>query len=298
MKEREEVVTRNSKKLNREPHPDHDPAAENPAAAAEPPPPANNNPFGLSFVVPTEVVELPSAGAFYSLDNPLSGIDRVEIKHMTAREEDLLSSVKDKDNENLFNDLINGLLTNKAFKADLMLEEDKMAILLKARATGYGDIYTAKAWCDNCQDSTDHAFDLTKVSVTPPEQEAHFDPESDCYDIELPVSKIKAKVRILSKEDRETVDRERDKKNKLKIDFNTTVSLLSRSLVAANDCYEKTMLRKLIEVLPAADAKTILNFHKDIFPRLSTLQSVPCSVCGTATEKEVPLTWAFFRTDI
>ena len=40
---------------------------------------------------PTEVVSLPSKGYFYPEDNPLSS-GEIEIKYMTAREEDILTS--------------------------------------------------------------------------------------------------------------------------------------------------------------------------------------------------------------
>ena len=43
------------------------------------------------FEFPTEIIELPSKGLIYSKDNPLSK-GMIEIKYMTAREEDILSS--------------------------------------------------------------------------------------------------------------------------------------------------------------------------------------------------------------
>ena len=52
--------------------------------------PNNNN--QLSFSVPTEFVDLPSKGLYYPEGHPLHGVDSVEIKHMTAKEEDILAS--------------------------------------------------------------------------------------------------------------------------------------------------------------------------------------------------------------
>mgnify|MGYP003112439968 CR=1 FL=1 len=40
---------------------------------------------------PTEVIDLPSKGHFYPPENPLSS-GQVELKYMTAREEDILTS--------------------------------------------------------------------------------------------------------------------------------------------------------------------------------------------------------------
>ena len=48
---------------------------------------------GLSFVVPTEFVELPSKGRFYPKEHPLHNKEVIEIKHMTAKEEDILTKL-------------------------------------------------------------------------------------------------------------------------------------------------------------------------------------------------------------
>ena len=52
------------------------------------PPQQDANPFGLSFVVPTEFVKLPSKGRFYHEDSPLNGVTELEVKAVTAAEED------------------------------------------------------------------------------------------------------------------------------------------------------------------------------------------------------------------
>ena len=46
----------------------------------------------LNFVIPTEFVDLPTKGKFYSEDHPLHNAETVEIKYMTAKETDILSS--------------------------------------------------------------------------------------------------------------------------------------------------------------------------------------------------------------
>ena len=64
-----------------------------PKDAAPPPPSATKTNNGLfSFVTPTEFVELPSGGKYYPEDHPLHGVDTIEIRHMTAKEEDILTS--------------------------------------------------------------------------------------------------------------------------------------------------------------------------------------------------------------
>ena len=44
----------------------------------------------LQFVTPTEFVELPSQGVFYPENHPLHNVGVIEIRHMTAKDEDTL----------------------------------------------------------------------------------------------------------------------------------------------------------------------------------------------------------------
>ena len=46
----------------------------------------------LSFTTPTEIVDLPSKGLYYQEDHPLHGKDSIEIRFMTAKDEDILTS--------------------------------------------------------------------------------------------------------------------------------------------------------------------------------------------------------------
>ena len=52
---------------------------------------SNVGPAEPKFKFPTEIVELPSKGLLYPEENPLSS-GKVEIKYMTAKEEDILSN--------------------------------------------------------------------------------------------------------------------------------------------------------------------------------------------------------------
>ena len=72
-----------------------------------------DNPFGLSFVVPTEMVDLPSAGKYYPSSHPLHEISQVEIKHMTAKEEDILSAPISDSEGLLFDKLANSIICSK-----------------------------------------------------------------------------------------------------------------------------------------------------------------------------------------
>ena len=64
-----------------------------PIPSAPPPPPTREPSDDLfSFVAPTDFIDLPSEGQYYPPDSPLYGKKTLEIKHMTAKEEDILTS--------------------------------------------------------------------------------------------------------------------------------------------------------------------------------------------------------------
>ena len=82
------------------------------------PSPAAHNPFAAAFVVPTEFVTLPTRGRFYSEDNTLFQVDSVEVKHMTAREEDILGNQDFISRGIVLDKLIESILIDKSIKTE------------------------------------------------------------------------------------------------------------------------------------------------------------------------------------
>ena len=106
----------------------------------DPPPQAlgNNEAAPFSFVVPTEFVELPSEGRYYPEGHPLHNQETIEIKHMTAREEDLLTSRALLKKGVALERLLDSVIINKNIRAADLLVGDRNAILIAARISGYG----------------------------------------------------------------------------------------------------------------------------------------------------------------
>ena len=92
------------------------------------------------YKFPTEMVELPSKGYFYFDGHPLSK-GKVEVKYMTAREEDILTSQNLIQQGTVIDKLLESLIVDKSIKIDDMLIGDKNAIMVAARILGYGKDY-------------------------------------------------------------------------------------------------------------------------------------------------------------
>ena len=224
-------------------------------------------------------------------------LKKVEIKYMTAKEEDILAAASE-DRDDIFDKLIDSLLVDKSISASMLLEEDKMAILLKARSTGYGNTYKTKTFCTNCNQRTMQEFDLSKTSINQPAEGVKYDSEKDTFLHTLPVSDVEVELQNLTPQLEEDIEEEREKKKKYNLPFNYTMTFLEKMIISANKVSDRKMIGQLMEVLPAADAKSVVDFYKTCRPTLSTSQSVECSNCGHVAEREVPLSWALFRTDI
>lgn len=97
-------------------------------------------PQNTGYDFPTEIIELPSKGLLYSKDNPLSS-GRIEIKYMTAKEEDILSTQTYVRQGIVLDKLCEAIIVTPGVKFDELLIGDKNAVLMAARAYGYGPQY-------------------------------------------------------------------------------------------------------------------------------------------------------------
>ena len=88
---------------------------------------------------PTEVIELPSQGLLYEKDSPLAS-GKIEMKYMTAREEDILTNQSYINKGTVIDKLLEALIVSKINYSDLLIG-DKNALLVAARILGYGKDY-------------------------------------------------------------------------------------------------------------------------------------------------------------
>jgi len=88
---------------------------------------------------PTEMVDLPSKGLFYPESHPLAS-GKVEMKYMTAKEEDILTNKSYIEKGTVIDKLLQSLLVTQFDYSDLLLV-DKNAIMIAARVLGYGKDY-------------------------------------------------------------------------------------------------------------------------------------------------------------
>ena len=117
------------------------------------------------FKIPTEMVELPSKGLLYPEGNPLRE-GKVEMKYMTAKEEDILTNQSYIKQGTVLDKLIQSLIVTKIDYNDLIIG-DKNAIMIAARILGYGKDYSGTVICPECDTKNQVEIDLTKLPELP-----------------------------------------------------------------------------------------------------------------------------------
>lgn len=108
------------------------------------------------FKFPTEEVELPSKGLVYPKDNPLSS-GKVEIKYMTAKEEDILTNQSYIQKGTVLDKLLESVIVNKDIDVNDIIVGDKNALLITTRILGYGKKYEFRSMGEK------HIADLTDI---------------------------------------------------------------------------------------------------------------------------------------
>lgn len=254
----------------------------------------------FSFAVPTTFVELPSRGMFYPEGHPLYNQETVEIKFMTAKEEDILTSTSLIKNNLVFERLISSILIDKSIDPKTLLTGDRNAIILEARKTAYGADYETSFNCPSCSQKIEYKFNLDFFQ----NKELIFDEiegvaltGDGLFQVELPVSKISVEVKLLNVREESILNKEIDKKMKGKgargTERNATDNLKS-FIRRVNGTDDIGVVHSFIENMPAADARYVRKIYKELVPDIDMTHEFACEKCGEIADLEVPLNVEFF----
>ena len=250
----------------------------------------------LSFVSPTEIVDLPSAGKYYPEGHCLCGKSSVEIKFMTAKEEDILTNKSLIKKGVVIDRLLESIVVDKSVKIEDLLVGDKNALLLAARISGYGPDYSISVTCPICQDKSQQTMNLEEVEnkqLVEPEQRDVKMPSPGLFSVVLPKSKVEVVFRLLNGKDEAEITKKLIS-NKMSDSEANSTSQLKRLLVSANGVTDRQVLNEFSNNMPAIDARFLRNLVKDLSPDVDMMHDFSCSSCGHGEEVEIPFTVEFF----
>ena len=256
------------------------------------------------YKFPTEIVDLPSKGLVYSKDNALSS-GKVEMKYMTAKEEDILTTqsyIKDGSVlDRLFQSLIisNGDGTPVKY-IDITLG-DKNAIMIAARILGYGKDYEVEI-DDPTQPGTmqKEVIDLTQFESTEYDGSGQTELHKNEYEFELPQSKRKVTFQALteSKERKIKHQLEAQRKASRKLNDKTDKQLtirLKNTIVSVDGDTEQTTINHFVEnELFAADSRALRTHINKVVPDVDLTYEFISDETGEGRDMLLPMGLGFF----
>lgn len=269
------------------------PSTESLGPPPSPPPPQNINP--LSFVTPTEFVELPSKGRFYPEGHPLHNEETIEIRYMTAKEEDILTSRTLLKKGIVIDRLLQSVIVNKSINVQDLLIGDKNAIVVATRITGYGALYETKVICPNCTEFVSYEFDLNKSNVNyGGDQNGFKETEDGNFIIHLEKLNVDVEVKLLTGRDEHQLIKLMNIKKKQKMEETSLTDQFRQFIVGVNGFRDRELVEALIENMPATDSRKLRTAYQKVVPNIDLSQEFTCENCDSEQTLEVPFTADFF----
>ena len=250
----------------------------------------------FSFVVPTEFVDLPSRGKFYTEEHPLHGCDSIEVRHMTAKEEDILTSRTLLKKGLAVERLLQSIIINKTIKTNSLLVGDRNAIIIAARVSGYGNEYSTKVACPSCQKTSVFTFDLNEADIYVGDDREDIeltDNNDGTFNVMLPVMEIDISFRLMIGDDEKTAS-PTSKNDRKRIENSAVTTQLTTMIESVNGDTDPRLIKALAENMPSRDSRYLRRAYRLAAPNIDLTQDYECDECGHEQEMEVPLTADFF----
>lgn len=273
-----------------------------PALAAQEEPSAKKT---LDFTCPTEYVDLPSQGKFYAEGHPLHGEDSVEIRFMTAKDEDILTSKSLLKKGVAIDRFLQNIIVDPKVKVQDLLVGDKNALVVASRITGYGADYQTKVTCPACGTSQDFEFDLDQSTTSrggletlsehlPAIAEKVVATEDNTWTVECPKSKVTVELQLMNGHHEKFLAKSAAMKKKQKLPETILTDQLRQTIISVNGSAEARNINKFIDVMPAMDSRFLRSVYEKLMPNVDLTQHFDCHSCGFEQEMEVPFTTDFF----
>lgn len=260
-------------------------------------PPAQGG--GFSFVVPTDFVDLPSQGKFYPEGHPLHGQDSIEIRQMTAKEEDMLTSRTLLKKGVALDRVIASIIVDKRINPDSLYVGDRNAIIIAARVAGYGNVYKTKTTCPSCAATQEYSFDLNQANIYSGEEAQDFGVQSNddgTFNVRVPRTGVDVQFRLLNGRDEKTFLSSMQNERKEKDEHNITRQL-SAIVVSLNGDSSMQARQYFVENVPSIDSRHLRLAYRLAAPNIDLTQHFQCSECSHEQDMEVPLNADFFWSD-
>ena len=254
----------------------------------------------LSFVTPTEHVELPSRGLFYPPNHPLHGQETIEIKHMTAKEEDILTSRSLLKKGVAIDRVLKNIVLDPRIDPNTLLTGDRNAVIMATRISAYGAQYKATVTCPSCQTTSKFGFILDIDNMYHGECSENMGlrkTDRGTFMVTLPVLGIDVEFRLMNGYDEKKIVKGMEKDQKSNDSEHNITRMLENIVVSVAGLEDPDSINMLIDKMPTMDSRHLRTSYKMVNPDVDTVQTFECSSCEYTQDMEVPMTAEFFWPD-
>ena len=258
--------------------------------------PLNSTPESiLGWEVPVEAVPLPSGGKLYPPESFFHNKDMIEIKAMTAKEEDILTSRAYSKQGTTIDHLIASCAMCSVEDVKGLLLGDRNALLVAIRVTGYGSEYETDVICPACNKKTEYSFDLGSLEI----KTLGASPVKNgtrVFEYTLPVSKKKVHFKMVNGSEDEAIEKDLEMSSKL-LGSNSVGRVTHRlfnKIVSIDGVVDRDKIKKFIDVMPAFDSKSLRKYMNKIEPKIDMETLLTCDKCGEISKLILPIGRNFF----
>ena len=242
------------------------------------------------FNLPTETVDLPSKGLIYPEDSPLSS-GKIEMKYMTAKEEDILTNQNYIRNGTVIDRLMKSLIVNKEIKYNDLLIGDKNAVMFAARVLSYGKDY------EFMYDGIEQTVDLSQLELRYLDENI-VKGRANEFVFQLPNTDNTITFKLLTHGDEINIDREIEGLKKIhKGTSPESTTRLKRMITSVNGVRETKDIREFVDnYLLAKDARALRAEYQRINPDVIMKATVRNQADGEE-DVDIPIGLNFFWPD-
>ena len=239
---------------------------------------------------PSEIIDLPSEGKLYPKEHPCSN-GKIEIKYMTAKEEDILTSQNLIKKGVVVDTLLNSLILTSGVKIDDLLLGDKNAIMVAARILAYGPEYTCEVTNPKTGEKMTQTFNLADC----PFKKLPSDVKENSFEVTLPISKKKIKFGILTGKEEKLIEKDLKASKKLN---SVTPELTTRFRYLIKEVdgdSSQVVINEISQNMLSRDSIFLRKQIRDVAPDIDLSQEI--EIGGESVKVMIPMTVGFFWPD-
>jgi hypothetical protein len=248
------------------------------------------------FDFPTEIIDLPSKGLIYPEGHPLRK-GNVEIKYMTAREEDILASQSLIKKGVVLDKLFESVVVEPNLNINDVFIGDKNAILLATRVLGYGAAYDVEVNDPFTLEPQKVTIDLSKIKTKDFNEEILNG--DNRYKFKLPKSGAELEFKLLTHGDEIEITKENQALARLykgkgdsSFDVTTRLKYMIQSVDGNSD---RGYITKWVNnSFLALDTKAFRKFVKEISPDMDLKFNFVSELTGEEEVLDIPFGISFF----